>query len=89
MLNKLPPKKGLLLLDAETYKQHLFTASFLVIVISSARLLYTFIFCESYPNSPWQISGFMLCLNVMLLYVGGKEYFSLYVGLDKIDLDKI
>ena len=79
----------LLFLDTETYKQHLFTASFFIIVISSARLLYTFIFCESYPNLPWQISGFMLFLNVILFYAWGKEYLSLYVGLDKIDLDKI
>ena len=81
--------KCLLSLDTEIYKQHVFTASLLFVVISSARLLYLFSFYESYPNMPWQVSGFMLFLNAMLFYAWGKEYLSLYVGLDKIDLDKI
>ena len=72
-----------------TYKQEAFTFSLLFLMISSTRLIFIIIFCENYPNAPWMVSGVMLFINGALFYSWGKEYVSLYVGLDKIDLDTI
>ena len=58
-------------------------------LILNARLLHLLIFSESYPNAAWQVAIFMLIFNVIFIYTRGRAYLSLYVGLDKIDLDKI
>ena len=76
-------------LDTEIYKQKVFTATLLAILASGARLLYLFSFFGTYPSVPWQVIGFMLFSCILFFAILGKEYLSLYVGLDKIDLDKI
>ena len=67
----------------------MFTATLLTLLVSGARLLYLIYFFENYPHVPWQVSGFMLFSYMIFISILGKEYMALYVGLDKIDLDKI